>query len=56
MNDNQSIDSCNDLCNKNVECVEFAFSNEPANLNRCDLYRATDCSYDTANNFDIYRP
>ena len=25
-------------------------------LNRCDLYRATDCAFTNAYNFDIYRP
>ena len=25
-------------------------------MNRCDLYRATNCAFNTAYNFDIYRP
>ena len=25
-------------------------------MNRCDLYKATDCAFNNAANFDIYRP
>ena len=56
INFDHTITSCNDLCDNNNECVEFAFGRESSYLNRCDLYRATDCVFTSANNFDIYRP
>ena len=56
INFGHTITSCNDLCDNNNECVEFAFGRESSYLNRCDLYRATDCAFTTAYNFDIYRP
>ena len=56
MNPGHTVTSCNDLCDSSSECVEFAFGREVGCENRCDLYRATDCAFNTAFNFDIYRP
>ena len=44
----QTLTSCNSLCNNDSECVEFAFGREEnLGLNRCDLYFKTDCSFNT---------
>ena len=56
MNYGHTVASCNDLCDITIDCVEFAFGREGGYMNRCDLYRATDCAFITAFNFDIYRP
>ena len=52
----QTVSSCNDFCNENINCVEFAIGRENNYLNECHLFRSKDCAYTTNWNFDIYRP
>lgn len=52
-----TVETCNAFCSAwGSECVEFALGQISSYLGRCDLYRATDCTYHSANNFAIYRP
>ena len=54
---NHTVDSCQALCNSNLDCVEFAFGLANGYLNRCDLYKASCVNYfnnDGSWLFDIY--
>ena len=51
-----TVASCNILCNADSTCVQFALGMGGTRLDRCDLYKADDCTFDSSINMDIYRP
>ena len=47
MNPTHTVASCNDLCNADNTCMQFALGMAGSETDRCDLYRADDCTFTT---------
>ena len=54
--ENNSVETCQLLCEAERACVEFALGKEGTSKNRCDLFKSTLCTYsESLEKFDIYR-
>ena len=58
-NNPHTAQSCNDYCASyntgGNTCVEFALG-LTTNPGRCDIFKASDCTYNTAKDYEVYKP